>query len=292
MKVGILCGSRGWHTTALRRALTERGAEVVLVPIDALVARVGGLPRLRAETCALDSLDAVLVRTIPRGSLEQIIFRIDALHRLARLGVPVLNPGTVIERTVDKFLTSTLLEEAGIRTPPTVVTETMADAMEAFREFGDVIVKPLFGSNGRGMVRVDDEEIAYRVFRALERSGDIFYVQRTIPHEGHDVRAFVVGDRVVAAGRRCGAGWRTNASRGAIMERITLPADWEALSLNVARLLGAEVAGVDLLPGRSGELFVLEVNGIPGWRRLQTTTDADIAGAIAGHLLARVEVSS
>lgn len=287
-----MCGSRGWHTNALRRALVERGAEVVLAPIDALVARVGGRPRLRAEACAIDSLDAVLVRTIPRGSLEQIIFRIDALHRLARLGVPVVNPAAVIERTVDKFFTSALLEEAGIRTPPTIVTETMADAMEAFREFGDVIVKPLFGSNGRGMVRVDDEEIAYRVFRALERSRDIFYVQRAIPHEGRDVRALVVGDRVVAAGRRCATGWRTNASRGALMEPITLPAEWETLSLDVARLLGADVAGVDLLPAGSGELFVLEVNGIPGWRRLQATTAVDIAGAIADHLLARVAVGS
>lgn len=323
MKVAILSGSRGWHTDDLSRALADRGVEAVHLPVQALVGRVGGgpvvgetpgtagravgstragttgsgrrgdrgggpAPGLSVRGQALERLDGVLVRTIPRGSLDQLIFRVDALHRLGRLGIPVMNSATAIERTVDKFYTSSLLAEAGLPTPPTVVAERLEDAMEAYRAFGDVIVKPLFGSNGWGMVRIQDEEVAYRVFRALELERAVYYVQRMVPHPGRDVRAFVVGNRVLAAASRRAPGWRTNVARGARMESEELPAEWAALAVEAAGLVGAEYAGVDLLPASSGDVYVLEVNGIPGWRGLQSVSREDIAGAIVDRLLESV----
>ena len=237
---------------------------------------------------SLDAFDAILVRIIPRGSLEQVIFRVDALHWLEERGIAVVNSAVAIERTVDKFYTSALLEQAGLKTPRTVVAERLDVAMAAFAEMGDVIVKPLFGSNGRGMVRVSDEEIAYRVFRALELERAVFYVQEALPHEGRDVRAFVVGDRVIAAAWRSADGWRTNIARGARAEAAELPAAWATMSLAAARAVGAEHAGVDLLPTANGDVFVLEVNGIPGWRGLQGTTPLDIADAIVLHVEALV----
>jgi RimK family alpha-L-glutamate ligase len=284
MNVAILSAGRGWHTDELKRAVEARGHQPRLLPIQALTARVGESPRLAAAGTALDECDGVLLRIIPRGSLEQTIFRVDALHRLERMGVPVLNPAHVIERTVDKFYTSTLLEEAGLQTPRTVVAERFDDAMAAFHAMGDVIVKPLFGSNGRGIVRVSDEEIAYRVFRALELERAVYYVQQALPHEGRDLRVFVMGQRVLAAMWRSADGWRTNLARGARAEKADLPRAWEDISLAAAHAVGAEYAGVDLLPTTAGELHVLEVNGIPGWRGLQKTTDVDVAGAIVGHL--------
>ncbi|MGH7506063.1 MAG: ATP-grasp domain-containing protein, partial [Longimicrobiales bacterium] len=193
MRAAILSTGRGWHVRELERALAARGHDAIVLPVDGLVGAVGGGPRLSAADQALDGRDAVLVRTIPRGSLEQIIFRIDALHRLERLGTAVVNSPAAIERTVDKFYTSCLLEEAGVPTPRTVVAEREADALAAFRALGDVIVKPLFGANGRGMVRITDEEIAFRVFSALELERAVYYVQETLPHPGRDIRAFVVG---------------------------------------------------------------------------------------------------
>lgn len=284
MRVAILGSGGGWHVDALVGACRARGHEVRLLPIQALVAQIGGAPRLLAGGESLDELDAVLVRIIPRGSLEQIIFRVDALHWLEARGIAVVNSATAIERTVNKFYTSALLEQAGLLTPRTVVTERLDAAMAAFAEMGDVIVKPLFGSNGRGMVRVSDEEIAYRVFRALEMERAVFYVQQAVPHEGRDVRAFVVGERVVAAAWRRAAGWRTNIARGGRAETTQLPPAWVEMSLAAARAVGAEHAGVDLLPATSGEVFVLEVNGIPGWRGLQGTTTLDIADAIVHHV--------
>jgi glutathione synthase/RimK-type ligase-like ATP-grasp enzyme len=116
----------------------------------------------------LHDCDAVLVRGIPRGSLEQVVFRVDSLHLLERAGVRVVNPARAIERTVDKLYTSGLLAGAGLLTPRTVACERRDDALAAFEELGgDVIVKPLFGSMGLGMTRVDDPDVAYRVFTAL-----------------------------------------------------------------------------------------------------------------------------
>jgi RimK family alpha-L-glutamate ligase len=248
------------------------------------VARLAGAPRLVAGATALEALDAVLVRILPRASLEQTVFRVDALHWLAALGVRVLNPATAIERSVDKFYASALLEAAGLPTPRTVVCERVDDAMAAFAELRDVVVKPLFGANGRGMVRVGDEEIAWRVFRALELERAVFYVQETLPHEGRDLRAFVVGERVLAAAWRKADGWRTNVARGGRAERAELPPAWEEISVRAARAVAAGYAGVDLLPLPDGRVFVLEVNGIPGWQGLQTATGLDVAAAIVGHL--------
>jgi len=284
MRVAILSAGRGWHVSELARALAARGHETLLLPIDSLTARIGESPRLAAAGAAIEACEAVLVRIIPRGSLEQVIFRVDALHWLAGLGLALLNPPGAIERTVDKFYTSALLEKAGLPTPRTVVAERLDAAMAAFESMGDVIVKPLFGSNGRGMVRVDDEEIAYRVFKALELERAVYYVQQALPHAGRDIRAFVVGERVVAAAWRAADGWRTNVARGASTRKAELPPAWQELSLRAARAVGAEYAGVDLLPTTAGEVFVLEVNGIPGWRGLQQTTEVDIADAIAGRL--------
>lgn len=283
MRVALLSAGRGWHTDELTRALATRGHEVRLLPVQSLVASIGGAPRLAAGGEALDGCDAALVRIIPRGSLEQIVFRIDALHWLENLGVAVLNPAAAIERTVDKFYTSALLEQAGLPTPRTIVAEDAGSAMAAFEEMGDVIVKPLFGSGGRGMARVSDEEIAYRVFKALELERAVYYVQQALPHEGRDLRVFVVGGRIIAAAWRAADGWRTNLARGGRAEKADLPAAWAEMGLRAAAAVGAEYAGVDLLP-TGGDVFVLEVNGIPGWRGLQQTTDVDVAAAIVGHL--------
>jgi RimK family alpha-L-glutamate ligase len=293
MRVAILSARTGWHTDELLRALTARGHAGCVVPYEALVARIGPQGKRGALTSAsreLFDVDAVLARIIPNGSLEQIIYRVDALHWLEDRGVPVMNSPRTIERCVDKFYTSALLHEAGLATPETVVCEGVDDAMAAVREMGDVILKPLFGSMGHGMVRVSDPEVAFRILRALDVTRPVFYVQRVIEHDGCDVRALVVGDRVVAAIERRArdGGWRTNVSLGGEARAVELSPAWSELALRAARAVGADYAGVDLVPGRDGVVYALEVNGIPGWSGVQSTTSADVAGAIVDRLLARV----
>jgi RimK family alpha-L-glutamate ligase len=256
----------------------------VIVPYEGLVASIGGRPELRSGTSVLDRADAVLARIIPSGSLEQIIFRVDALHRLEDRGIRVVNSAGAIERTVDKFWTSSLLEQGGLPTPDTVVCESFEEAMEAFRRMGDVVVKPLFGSMGLGMVRVTDEEVAWRVFRTIEEIRGVYYLQRTIDHEGRDIRIVVLGNRVLGAIERRSRGWRTNLARGGTARAVEIPPAWGALALRAAAAVGAEYAGVDLLPARDGAVHVLEVNGIPGWEGFQRATGTDVAGALVDHL--------
>jgi RimK family alpha-L-glutamate ligase len=289
VKVAILAARQGWHTDELCRALAERGHAGQVLPYDALVAHLGGAgPAVTAAGEDLTTCAAALARIIPAGSLEQIIFRVDTLHALEERGLPVINPPRVIERTVDKLWTSAILERAGLRVPETVVCESFGTAVTAFQALGDVIVKPLFGSMGLGMVRVSDEAMAFRVFRTLEALRGVYYLQRAIDHEGCDLRAFVVGGRVIGAIERRAPGWKTNLARGGQAHAVTLPPEPTRLALAAAHAVGAEYAGVDLLPARDGTLYVVEVNGIPGWRGLQEATSIDVAGAIVEHLVGRV----
>jgi RimK family alpha-L-glutamate ligase len=200
-----------------------------------------------------------------------------------------MNSPRAIERCIDKFYTTALLQEAGLPTPETVVCEHAADAMAAVEAMGDVVIKPLFGSMGHGMVRVSDPDVAFRVVRALEQLHAVYYVQRVVDHGGHDVRAFVVGGRVLGAIERRGAegDWRTNISRGGSARALDLPLAWQELALCAASTVGADYAGVDLLPALDGTVYLLEVNGIPGWRGLQQATTIDVASAIVDHLIER-----
>ncbi len=284
MHVITLASRQGWHTRELTRALHARGHTGEIVPYEGLTATIGGRPGLRSGAAELDRADAILARIIPSGSLEQIIFRVDALHRLEDRGVRVMNSPRAIERTVDKFWTSALLEQCGIPTPETLVCETAEEAFAGFRALGDVIVKPLFGSMGLGMVRVSDEEMAYRVFRTIEQIRGVYYLQRTVEHDGRDIRAFVVGGRVLGAIERHSEGWRTNLARGGTARPVRLTEAWNSLAVRAAAAVGAEYAGVDLLPARDGAVHVLEVNGIPGWRGLQEATGIDVAGALVEHV--------
>jgi RimK family alpha-L-glutamate ligase len=285
VKIGIVSSQRGYHVLALEDALREQGAVPAFFPIHRLAGWIGASPALQARGERIEDCAAVLVRTIPIGSLEQIIFRMDALHRLENLGVRVINSASAIERTVDKYYTSFLLADAGIRTPRTLVTEDFDTALAAFREMGDMILKPLFGSEGKGMVHVTDEETAYRVLRAWELNRYIFYLQEYIRHFEEDIRAFVVGDRVAAAMIRRGTGWKTNYSQGAWVEPTKLSPEMESLAVQAAKMIQLDYAGVDLMRAEDGTIFVIEINSIPGWRGLQKTTTHSIARRIVDHVL-------
>jgi ribosomal protein S6--L-glutamate ligase len=254
-----------------------------------MLGRIDGDVAVRSRDVWLDGCDAVIVRGIPRGSLEQVIFRVDALHALEARGVTCVNGPRAIERTVDKFLASALLARAGVPTPQTIACERPDDALAAFDELGgDVIVKPLFGAMGTGMTRVDDADVAYRVFQALAVERAVYYLQQALPHDGRDLRAFVVGGRVLAAIERVGSGWRANLARGARARATELSAEQERLCVAAAEALDVEYAGVDVLRTADGRDYVLELNGIPGWRGLQEATGADVAAALVAHVEALV----
>jgi RimK family alpha-L-glutamate ligase len=137
---------------------------------------------------------------------------------------------------------------------------------------------------GFGMARIEDPDIAQRVFRALEIERAVYYIQETLPHDGIDIRALVVGERVVAAIERVGTGWRANLARGARARPVALEENCAELCVRAAAALGADYAGVDLLRAADGRNYVIEVNAIPGWRGLERATGVDVAAALVEHL--------
>jgi ribosomal protein S6--L-glutamate ligase len=227
---------------------------------------------------------------MPPGSLEQVVFRMDLLGCAEARGMVVLNSPRALEAAIDKYLTTARLDAARLPVPPTIVCQHADAALEAFETLGrDVIVKPLFGSEGRGMVRVDDVELAWRTFRTLERTGAVLYLQKTIRHPGWDLRVFVLDGCVLAAMRRYAReGWRTNVAQGGAAEHVRVRDDEAELALRAAAVIGAEAVGVDLLQGPAGEWYVLEVNAVPGWRALAPVTGIDVAAALVRHVAGKV----
>jgi ribosomal protein S6--L-glutamate ligase len=276
MRIAILSGGTGWHVQDLLRAADELGHRAEAVNFRALTAGV------ETEPEPLAGFEAVIVRTIPAGSLEQVVFRMDVLHAVEGRGVRVVNPPRAVEACVDKYLTNVRLAAAGLPTPPTHVAQRADDAFEAFARLGgDVVVKPVFGAEGRGMQRLSDRELAWRTFRVLEQTGQLIYQQRFINHPGHDLRVFVMGGKVRAAMRRMnGTDWRTNVAQGGKAEPAELSPREAELAVRAAAAVGCPVAGIDLLPGPRGELHVIEVNAVPGWRALAATCGIDIAAEV------------
>jgi len=237
----------------------------------------------------LKDLSALLIRPIGRGSLEEIIFRMDLLHRLERLGMLVINPPSAIEHSVDKYHALALLEEHGLPVPRTAVTESHVEALRAFYELGgDIVVKPLFGSRGIGSVRISDPDVATRVFRAVSFYHGVHYLQEFIPHGVSDIRAFVIGDRVVASMRRVAETWKTNVSLGAKPAPLNLSKEIENLAVKAAKVIGCKVAGTDILEGPE-EPVIVELNSQPGWRGLQSVTKTNIADEIIRYVLSELK---
>ncbi|MGH7127430.1 MAG: ATP-grasp domain-containing protein [Planctomycetaceae bacterium] len=287
MHIAVLGNPGSWYVADLKRAGRERGHTVTRVDFRRLTARVAASPTITGDGLDLTAVDAVIVRTMPPGSLEQVVYRMDALARLEAAGVTVLNSAKAVECAVDKYLTTTRLERAGLPVPETIVCEDAESAIAAFEELGgDVVVKPIFGAEGRGILRVTDPDLAWRTFRTLDRIGAVLYLQRFIEHEGFDVRVMILDGRVLGAMRRINPhDFRTNVARQALTEAYG-PTDAECeRSIAAAKVVGARFAGVDLLTDRAGRQYVIEINAVPGWRRFAVTTGCDVAA----HVLSALE---
>ncbi len=295
MRIVILANSgsvhtAGWHARDLARGAAARGHAIEVCSWKRLVGRAGcGGPIAADGQVVLDDANAVVLRTMPPGSLEQIVFRMDLLGRLADNGVVVVNHPRAIEGAVDKYLALVRMQAAGLPVPPTIVCQQHADAADAFRQLGqDVVIKPLFGSEGFGMMRVHDAALADRAFATLARLNSVLYVQKFIEHNGCDHRLFILGGRILASMLRCGDGFRTNIAQGGV-GRTTKPDDQLCdLAVRAAAACGAQVAGVDIVMDNRGSPFVLEVNAVPGWRALAKATGVDVATRIIEWLEGRV----
>ena len=291
LKIGIITRNRNsWSSTQLREALTRRRIQSICFSFPQLTAHVGCRPRLTVGNLdLLEKLSALIIRPIGRGSLEEIVFRMDMLYVLQRLGFYIVNPLEAIEHCVDKYDILAILEENDIPVPRTAVTENVDAALKAFEELGgDVIVKPVFGSRGVGATRINDAEVASTAFRAIRFYHGVIYLQEFVHHGFSDIRAFVVGTHVVAAMRRVAQGWKTNYSQGARPLAISLDKTLEEIAVKSAELVECKIAGVDILESPKGPI-VVEVNSQPGWRGLQSVTRVRIADKILDFVLSELK---
>ena len=296
-RIAIATDEVGWHTRQLQAALRERGAVGRCVDLEDCRIDTGAswhglvIPGFGSELP-----DAVLVRGIAGGSFEQVTKRLGVLHALRELGVPVYNDARAIERSVDKSMTSLLLHAAGVATPPTWAMESAAQAQRlVMRESAAgraLVLKPLFGSQGKGLQRVGRVDGAHVPLPELKGAyGSLAYLQRfiaPISTPGFDWRVLVIGGRAVTAMKRVSAHWVHNVKQGARCESCELTPALAEIAEAAARTLQMDYAGVDILPeGAPEALRVLEVNGVAAWQGLQRVTPFNIARAIVDDLLDR-----
>ena len=307
LRVAVVGEPTGWHVGRLLAALTARGHQGTVVRWTDLVAEVrsevrsGQSPRgagngttsvERFLPPAIDAADLVVVRGMPGGGLEEVVFRMDLLGRLAARGTPVVNSPRGLEIAIDKYLSLARMAAAGLPVPRTMVAQSPDAIRAAWHALGrDCVAKPIFGSRGRGIARITDEASLVTLIDAATAAppaGSVAYLQEFLPHDGWDVRILLVGKDAFAMRRFAVDGeWRTNVSLGGRPEAFSPPADWVELARAAARAVETEIAGVDLLPARDGRVVVLEVNAVPGWQGLEAATGIPVADAIVRHLECR-----
>jgi tetrahydromethanopterin:alpha-L-glutamate ligase len=289
LRVAIFTDDPGWHGARLREAFAARGCEARFVSLAQCHFDLVAEPFVLEIPGFEGSIpDVAFVRGVPGGTLEQVVFYLDVLHALKVLGVPVYNDAGAIERSVDKGMTSFLLKNQGIPTPPTWITgdveRARAIAMREMAAGSDLVFKPLFGAQGTGLVRVR----AGDPLPTIETYYGIYYLQRFVDTgEGrwHDWRVFVISGRAVVAMRRNGLTWISNVATGGRCQPAVLDDTLRDLAERAVAAVGMRYGGVDIMRDVNNRSWVVEVNSIPAWKGLQSTCNVDIAERLVDDFL-------
>ena len=290
----MLGPAEGWHTSQLRSAAESRGHSFDVAPYESLRGNFGGTgnSQIHCEAGSLSDFDGLLTRTMPRGTLEQITYRLAVLHFLAgEQRLAMVNAPRALEQAIDKCAALALLSEAGFPTPQTQFVQSRDQAMVAFNQLGrDCVVKPLFGGEGRGVVRITDSELAWYTFSTLEQLGAVIQVQQFIRPGGRDTRLLVVGEHVYGIRRENASSFRSNVAAGATSTRAELAPEMIEAAIKITRKFGLHFASVDIIDNDNGPNLFLEVNAVPGWKGAQQVIDESIADRVIETLNQLCEV--
>jgi len=292
-KIVIFNDTHGWHSEQLVNALLSLNIEAVLTDLADCTIDLDSPTGLSIPGFEDALPAAAMVRGIAPGSLEQITLRMDVLHTLAELNVPVFNAASAIEHTVDKARTSLRLHLAGLNTPKTWACENPQLAREVaasqFEKNRVLVIKPLFGCMGKGIERAAD----LSQFDALDVVGGAFYMQEYIPplepELWQDWRLMVIDNKVCAAMSRRSQHWITNFAQGAECFATTVTPEMEQLAIQATQAVQADYAGVDLIQRADGSYTVLEVNSVPAWKGLYQATGINAANDLALALARRIK---
>jgi [lysine-biosynthesis-protein LysW]--L-2-aminoadipate ligase len=278
-RLGVLVSYLRPEEKAILAAARERGIDVAPIFDRRLVL---DLSSPHAPGSGLD-FDVVLDRCVAHSRSGY------TLRALQQWGIPTLNSAEAVRLCDDKAENSLALEAAGIPTPRTMLAFDIDSALRACETLGyPAVLKPVTGSWGRLLARVNGPDQARSILEQKKALGSfhhaIFYVQEYVEKPDRDIRAYVVGDRVLAASYRAAQHWVTNAARGATSMPCPITPEIEQLALRACAAVGARLAGVDLIETPDG-LAIVEVNTGGEFKGLMTTTDVDIAGAIVDEAI-------
>jgi RimK family alpha-L-glutamate ligase len=232
---------------------------------------------------------SALVRGFGAAATQKIFFRLDILRAIEEYNIKLINSRESLEIASDKFLTSIFLENHGIPTPKTIICEDPHKALEAFDDLnGDCVLKPLYGSKGIGITRLNDKGLAENVIYSLGQINQVFYLQEFVEHYNRDIRILVLGEDVIAGMYRVSNNWKTNIYAGAKAKPLEMSSEMKNLAIESAKITKTEIAGVDLIESEEG-LKVLEVNSIPGFTALQKVTEINIAEEIVKYFMEEIK---
>jgi ribosomal protein S6--L-glutamate ligase len=291
MKVGILSRSpKAYSTQRLQAAALERGHTVrVLNTLRFAIDLSGSQPDLQYRGKMLSDYDAI----IPRIGASITFFGLAVVRQFEQMDVYTPSSSNGIANSRDKLRSIQILSRHNIRIPSTTFVRDRADVLAAIERVGGapVVIKLLEGTQGIGVILAPDSKVAEAVIETLQSTKQNVLIQQFVKESrGKDIRAFVVGDRVVAAMRRTAQGdeFRSNVHRGGTTEVVELDEEYQRIAVQSAQIMGLRVAGVDLLEGNDGPL-VMEVNSSPGLEGIETATGLDVAGAVIDFMASQVD---
>jgi len=291
MKLGILsCNQKCYSTRRLREAAEQRGHKVIVLnTLQFAIDLAEGQPDLYFRQKQLTHYDAIL----PRIGASITYFGTAVIRQFEQMDVFCANSSGGVSNSRDKLRSLQILSRHQIGIPQTTFVRDKKDVLPAIERVGGapVVIKLLEGTQGIGVLLAESVKSAEAIIEMLQSQRQNVLIQKFVAEsKGRDIRAFVVGDQVVAAMRRVAQGqeFRSNVHRGGITEAVTLDAAYCETAVRAAQIMGLRVAGVDMLESNHGPQ-IMEINSSPGLEGIERCTQLDIAGSIVDYIAAQVD---
>ena len=278
---------KGKISGRLERIFQERNLDIVkLVPrLESLHLSFPLTDQWLSDYSSNNIPDVALIRGVGSKIPAKIFYRLDWMRILENLGVRLVNSRECLEIATDKMLTTQVLASHKLSTPETIICETAANALPAFKKLGgDIVLKPLFGARGRGIMRISNQDDAETIFAEMDSEENVFYLQRYMEHNNEDFRLLVIGGDIIASMKRTGPNWKTNLAQGGKAHQFTPPESYRELAIKATEAVKGEIIGVDIMETSEGPM-VIEVNAVPGYLGLQSVSSVNIGEKIVDYLV-------